>query len=69
MGEGRSVEQFRLKLNFGSVLSRQELDVSGCQLVQAIVGERIHVKDLAAMLAAQKDFTIAFGQYRVRIQT
>lgn len=52
---------FRLKLNFGSVLSRQELASQAAQLVQAIVGERIHVKDLAAMLAAQKDFTIAFG--------
>lgn len=53
---------FRLKLNFGSVLSRQALATEAAFLVRTIVGQHIHVKELATMLAAQKDFTITLGR-------
>lgn len=53
---------FRLKLNFGSMLSRQALASQAAFMVRAIVGEHIRVKELATMLAAQKDFTVTLGK-------
>lgn len=60
--KAESWSSFRLKLNFGSVLSRQALASQAASLVRVIVGEQIHVKELAKLLAAQKDFAITLGR-------
>jgi len=51
---------FRLKLNFGSLLSRQVLGARAANLVYLLVGTNTPVKDLDAVLASGRDLEMSF---------
>jgi hypothetical protein len=51
---------FRVKLNFGSLLSRQVLGARAAALIYALIGDKTPARDLATSLAAGRDFEISF---------
>ncbi len=52
---------FRLKLNFGSLLSRQVLGTRAANLVYTLIGNDTPMRELDVTLAAGREFEIAFG--------
>ncbi|WP_320201890.1 DUF6030 family protein [Agrobacterium sp. rho-13.3] len=57
---------FRLKLNFGSILSRQVLSARAAALVHALIGNREPIKGLAAELAEGHDFDRSFNRITLK---
>ncbi|WP_243257877.1 DUF6030 family protein [Rhizobium skierniewicense] len=53
---------FRIKLNFGSVLSRQVLAARAANIVYSLFGTNMALKDLETVLASGLDMEIAFGE-------
>lgn len=53
---------FRIKLNFGSVLSRQVLAARAANIVYSLLGTNMPLKDLEVVLASELDMEIAFGE-------
>lgn len=57
---------FRLKLNFGSPLSRQILSERALSVIHMLIGDRTPMKDLTAKLAAGQEFESALAGAKVR---
>lgn len=53
---------FRIKLNFGSLLSRQVLAARATTIVSSLIGTNMPLKDLEVVLASGQDLEIAFGE-------
>ncbi len=51
---------FRLKLNFGSLLSRQVLATRAASLVNSLFGTKTPLTDLDGMLASGREFELTF---------
>ena len=56
----------RLKLNFGSPLSRQVLSERAVSVMHMLIGDRTSVKDLPAKLAAGQEFESTVAGAKVR---
>ncbi|MDQ1196828.1 DUF6030 family protein [Agrobacterium sp. SORGH_AS 787] len=57
---------FRLKLNFGSSLSRQTLSERAVSIIHLLIGERTSTTDLATSLAAGQEFESTIAGAKVR---
>ncbi|MGV1871971.1 MULTISPECIES: DUF6030 family protein [Agrobacterium] len=57
---------FRLKLNFGSPLSRQVLGAQAADLVYLLIGTNTPVRDLDAMLAAGRELEMTFDDVTLK---
>lgn len=57
---------FRLKLNFGSLLSRQVLGARAANLVYLLVGPNIPIKDLDAVLASGRELEMSFDSVTLK---
>lgn len=57
---------FRLKLNFGSPLSRQILNERAISVVKILIGNETPIKDLAAKLAAGQEFESTLAGAKLR---
>lgn len=51
---------FRLKLNVGSLLSRQVLGNRAANLVYELIGDQMPMRELGAVLAAGQEFELSF---------
>lgn len=57
---------FRLKLNFGSLLSRQVLGMRAANLVYTLTGEQTPIRQLDAVLAEGREFELSFDTINLR---
>lgn len=57
---------FRIKLNFGSVLSRQVLGARAANIVYSLLGTNMPLKELEVVLASGLDMEIAFGSVTLK---
>lgn len=54
--KGESWSTFRLKLNFGSPLSRQSLSEKAVAIIESLIGDRTQLEELRTRLAARQEF-------------
>ncbi|NTJ43927.1 hypothetical protein G6L28_15100 [Agrobacterium larrymoorei] len=59
-------KNFRLKLNFGSLLSRQVLGKRAANLVYMLVGEQTPIRQMDATLAEGREFELSFEGITLR---
>ncbi|QCI99378.1 DUF6030 family protein [Agrobacterium larrymoorei] len=52
---------FRLKLNFGSILSRQALGGRAASIVYTLIGDQTPLRELGVTLAGGRDFELLFN--------
>jgi hypothetical protein len=57
---------FRLKLNFGSLLSRQVLGDRAASLVYALIGDQTPMRELSVTLGAGREFEASFESITLR---
>ena len=57
---------FRVKLNFGSLLSRQVLGDRAASLTYALIGDETPMRELAVTLGAGREFEASFGGITLR---
>lgn len=57
---------FRVKLNFGSLLSRQVLGDRAANLTYALIGDETPMRELAVTLGAGREFEASFGGITLR---
>ena len=57
---------FRLKLNFGSLLSRQVLGGRAAAIIYTLIGDQSPLRELDVTLALGREFDISFGGVSLR---
>lgn len=64
--KGESWSTFRLKLNFGSLLSSQSLSERAVDIIEALIGDRTPMEELRAKLAARQEFETSIAGVGLR---